>query len=260
MTSTARDLPLDRPLAFLDLETTGLCIPIDRIVSICIVKIQPPSLLTGKRTSRVGVCDPGINIPAESTAKHGILDEDVRDCGPFRDMAEKIVRFLTGCDLAGFNIEKFDIPLLQCELKRCGRELDLTGRKILDVCCIYKQRQPRDLSACVREYTGEFHHTAHSAGGDCAATIRVLGGMLGRHQDLGGSLEEIIQKHKSDGLGGFQRFVERGGVKYITFGKHAGSTLRGVARESPDYLQWLLKQPDLPEEDRGTVLKALGGR
>ena len=150
---------LDRPLVFLDLETTGLDVRNDRIVELAVIRVTPQ----GDVLERVRRFDPGIPIPPEATAIHGITDEDVADEPPFCSRARSLLRLLEGCDLAGFNIRRFDLPMLLEEIRRCGLSLDVSGRRIVDVQHVFHREERRDLTAAARFYLDRAHQEAHTA-------------------------------------------------------------------------------------------------
>ena len=170
-------IALDRPLVFIDLETTGLNTKSDRIVEMAIIKMSPE----GDVSERVRRFNPGISIPPEATAVHGIRDEDVADEHPFADVARSLADLLEGCDLAGFNIRRFDLPLLRAEFKRAGVAFDLEGRRIVDMKAIFHREEPRDLAAAARFYLDREHSDAHSALGDTRITAEVLWAQLERY-------------------------------------------------------------------------------
>ena len=170
----AQDLQLVRPLAVFDLETTGLNVDDARTVEIAVLRIEPP----GAFASHSRRVNPGRPIPAEATAVHGITDEDVAHEPSFRDIAPRLARFLDGCDLAGFNIGGFDIPVLEAEFRRAGLVFSMEGRRIVDAQGIFHHYERRDLAAAVRFYTGRDIEDAHSAQGDLVSTLYVLRGQL----------------------------------------------------------------------------------
>ncbi|MDM7914436.1 MAG: 3'-5' exonuclease, partial [Candidatus Eisenbacteria bacterium] len=173
-------LNLDRPLVFLDTETTGTDLNQDRIVQIALVKLYPD----GRREEFESLVNPEMPIPREAQAIHGITDGDVALAPPFRRIAPTIALFCRGCDLAGFNLGRFDVPLLRAEFQRAGHAWDLDGVRVVDVQRIYHAMEPRDLSAARRYYCGCEHEGAHGAMADTRVTLEVLLAQLERYPDL----------------------------------------------------------------------------
>jgi DNA polymerase-3 subunit epsilon len=247
---------LDRPLVFFDLETTGLDFKNDRIIELAFIKITPQ----GDVLERERRFNPGIPIPPEATAIHGITDTDVAHEVPFCRTAKSLVETLEGCDLAGFNIRRFDLPMLVQELKRCDFDLALEGRRILDVQTIFHREEPRDLSAAARFYLDRDHEEAHTALGDIRTSAAVLGAQLRRYEHIPRDLDGLhayceeyapmrteLDRWFADGPEGrvFQR------------GRHRGQTLAAVAREAPDYLRWMLGAEDMDEQVLQVVREAV---
>jgi DNA polymerase-3 subunit epsilon len=253
-----RHLPLTRPLAFFDLETTGTDPLRDKIVEIAVVRVEPGGA-TESRTRRI---NPERPIPAEATAVHGISDRDVRDAPPFRQVGRSFLDFLGDADLAGYNVRRFDVPLLDREFKDCGLDLALRSRRILDAMTIFHRKEPRDLTAAVRFFLGRDHEGAHGAEADVLATLAILDAELERYPDLPRSVDELdawcnpVPEGAVDRTG---KFVLREGEVVFAFGKQKGRPLREIARVQRDYLEWILKQ-DFPEDARALVEKALLGR
>ena len=173
-------LNLRNPLIFFDLETTGINIVKDRIVEISYVKVFP----NGKEESKTLRINPGMPIPPESTAIHGITDEDVKDCPLFKDVAKTLAAQFEGCDLAGFNSNRFDIPLLAEEFLRAGVNIDLSHRKFIDVQTIFHKMEQRTLSAAYKFYCGKSLENAHTASADTMATYEVLKAQLDKYPEL----------------------------------------------------------------------------
>ena len=171
---------LDRPHVFLDLETTGLSVSQDRIIELAIIKVMPQ----GDVLERVRRFNPGMPIPAAATAVHGITDEDVREESMFAQRARSLADLLDDCDLAGFNVRRFDLPLLVAEFRRAGLPFDLEGRRVIDVQAIFHREERRDLSAAARFYLGREHPEAHSALGDIRTSAAVLYAQLARYDHL----------------------------------------------------------------------------
>ncbi len=247
---------LTRPLAFLDLETTGLDIRSDRIVELAIIRISPQ----GDVLERVRRFNPGIPIPAEATAVHGIADEDVADKPPFAARARSLVELLEGCDLAGFNLRRYDVPLLIAEFRRTGVPFSMEGRRLIDAQVIFHREEPRDLTAAARFYLGREHEEAHTALGDIRTTAAVLAAQLQRYphlpRDIGGlnAYCDEVRPFRTE----LDRWFSRGAEGLIfRRGKHRGVPLATVAATRPDYLRWMLGAEDMDEEVLLVVRDAL---
>jgi DNA polymerase-3 subunit epsilon len=182
-------LQLTKPLAFIDLETTGTNPGLDRIVEIAVVKI----LTDGTRIVKRKLVNPGIPIPKMSSDVHGITDEMVKDAPGFKQVAHEVKQMLDGCDLAGYNSNRFDIPLLMEEFLRAGVDFDMRNRKLLDVQNIFHKMEPRTLGAAYRFYCSKQLDGAHSAEVDASATYEILEAQLEKYPDLGHSVESILK-------------------------------------------------------------------
>jgi len=251
-------LKLDRPLAFFDLETTGIDPATDRIVEISALRISPE----GERESRTRRINPERPIPAGATAIHGIRDEDVRDEPTFRQIARGLLEFLGDADLAGFNVARFDVPLLDREFRDCGLDLGLARRRVVDAMTIFHRMERRDLSAAVSFYLGRSHDGAHAAEADVAATAEVLEAQLERYPELPRAVAELdawTRGGRADGVDGSGKFVWKDGEVVLAFGKHQGQPLRRVARENPGYLEWVVRS-DFPDDAKQVASEALAGR
>ena len=234
---------LDRPLVFFDLETTGLNLKNDRIVELALIRITPQ----GDVLEKVRRFNPGIPIPPEATAVHGITDADVADEALFCARARSLLDMLDGCDLAGFNVRRFDVTMLAAEFARCDLRLDLEGRRIVDVQNIFHREEPRDLSAAARFYLGREHEEAHTALGDIRTSAAVLAAQLQRYPHLPRSLDALhayCQEHYPVWSQVDKWFTGEGPDRTFRKGKHQGRTLADVARTEPDYLRWLMKLDD----------------
>ncbi|GAB4369772.1 MAG: 3'-5' exonuclease [Acidobacteriota bacterium] len=254
-----RRLRLDRALVCFDLETTGTDIANDRIVEIGIIRVEP----LGLRRSFRSLVNPERPIPPEASAVHGIRDEDVRDQPTLAELADEIHSLFEDADLAGFNSTRFDLPLLAVEMERIGRPLDLAGRRHVDAMAIFHLKEPRDLSAAYRFYCGKELENAHSALADVEATLEVLDAQLERYDDLPRDLDGLHRLCNPDG----DRFLDvtrkiawnDEGEAVLAFGKHRGTPLRRLAREQPDYVQWMLGKDFSPQVKR-ILSEALEGR
>ena len=233
-------LKLNTPLVFFDLETTGTNINSDRIVEICYLKVYP----NGNEESKTIRINPEMHIPEEASAVHGIYDEDVADCPTFKLMAKKIAEDIEGCDLAGFNSNRFDIPLLAEEFLRHGIDIDLSNRKMVDVQVIFHKMEQRTLSAAYQFYCGKELEGAHGAQADTLATYEVLKSQLDRYSDV---LENDI-----DFLADFSRQTRNvdfaGRIVYndkdeevFNFGKYKDVPVREVLRKDPGYYAWIMQ-------------------
>lgn len=248
-------LRLDRPLVVFDLETTGVDPENDRIVEIAMLKIAPD----GEREPRRRLINPERPIPAEASAVHGIRDEDVRDAPPFRRVARGVLDYLGDADLAGFNVLRFDVPLLSREMQRCGLDLGLERRRVIDAMTIYHRKERRDLTAAVAFFLGREHVGAHSALADVTATADVLEAQLVRYADLPrevGELDRWLRGVPEGAIDSAGRFVASEGRAVFAFGKFRGRGLDEIAREAPDYLEWLLGS-DFAADAKALVREAL---
>jgi len=237
-----------------DLETTGTDPAQDRIVEIGVLRIEPG----GERQVRTRRINPERAIPPEATAVHGIRDEDVRDEPTFKQVARSLLELLEGADLAGFNVRRFDVPLLDRELRDCGLDLGLGGRRVVDAMTIFHRKEPRNLSAAVRFYLEREHEGAHGAQADLTATLEVLEAQLERYTDLPRSVEEldVWTRTRPDAIDEAGKFVRRGDDVVFAFGKHRGRSLRDVAAQAPDYLDWVVGS-DFPEDAKQLVREVL---
>ncbi len=232
-------LDLKRPIVFFDVETTGLNITTDRIVEISYLKVFPNQ----NRESKTLRINPEIPIPADSTAVHHITDDDVKDCPTFRQVAHDLAMVFQGSDIAGYNSNRFDIPLLAEEFERSGVEVDLKRCRPIDVQTIFHKMEQRTLSAAYRFYCGKELEGAHSANADTEATYDVLCAQLERYGDaLPHDVEKLSQ------FTSFTRNVDFAGfiilnehdVPCFSFGKYKGRPVADVFREVPGYLGWIL--------------------
>ncbi|MCB9169222.1 MAG: 3'-5' exonuclease [Flavobacteriales bacterium] len=247
-------LKLERPLAFFDLETTGVRIGSDRIVQIGVVVMDP----NGGRLSWKSLVDPGIPIPPEATAVHHITDADVADAPTLEALADELLELLRGCDLGGFNCLRFDVPLLAEELHRIGRNWDTSSLRIVDVQRIFHKMEPRDLGAAVRFYLGGELVGAHDALADVEATAEVLLAQLERYPELPVDVDQLGEFSgdcdRSPDPAGKLTF-DASGTVCLAFGKYRGWPLEQVGRNDPGYMQWLMTKAELP----GTTLAIMKG-
>lgn len=245
-------LNLKRPLAFFDLETTGVNIASDRIVEISILKAMPDGTEQIK-TMRI---NPGIPIPLESSLVHGIYDEDIKSESSFKEVAEELARFMDDSDLAGYNSNKFDIPMLMEEFIRAGVDFDLENRRFVDVQNIFHQMEQRTLRAAYQFYCGKSIENAHSAEADIKATYEVLLSQLAKYEnveweDKKGNKSVPVQ-NDVDALHAFTNLsrpvdfagrmvYNEHGVELINFGKHKGKCVEEVFQTEPSYYSWMQK-------------------
>lgn len=231
-------IQLSRPLVYFDLETTGVDVARDRIIEISVAKHHPD----GKVESKTRRFNPGVPIPKEATAVHGITDADVAGEPPFGSVARRLADFLEGCDLAGYNLVRFDLPLLEREFGRANVPFSIEDRRVVDVMQIFYKREPRDLAGACRFYLGRDHEGAHSAEADVAATADILGAMLGRYADLPRGLDELCGSLRDpDSLDYSGNIANKNGKPHLTFGKHSGKSLEWLTAHEPDYLRWMLE-------------------
>lgn len=231
-------LQLNRPLAFIDLETTGTNVATDRIVEIAIVKIMPD----GSRQSKVKRLNPTIPIPPASTAVHGISDADVQNEPTFKQVANELRQFLQNCDIAGYNSNRFDIPLLVEEFLRVGLDFEIAGRRFIDVQKIFHLMEKRTLGAAYKFYCDKTLDNAHSAEADAMATYEILQAQIDRYKELQNDVTALADFTKEEAFVDFgRRFILENGVEIFNFGKHKGRPVRVVLKEEPQYYDWMMK-------------------
>jgi len=232
------DLKLKRPIAFLDLETTGINVTSDRIVELSVLKISPKGTEEWM-TTRV---NPGIPIPPKTTAIHGIKDEDVVNSPTFKEIAKNLAAFLEGSDLAGYNAVKFDIPVLAEEFLRCNIDFNFTKRKYIDVQVIFHKKEQRTLSAAYQFYCKKELEGAHGSKADTAATYEVLKSQLDRYPDLENDVEKLAVFSTFGTNVDFagRIILDENGVEVFNFGKHKGRGVEKVFAEEPSYYSWMM--------------------
>ncbi len=264
------NLTENRPVVFFDLETTGTNAFTDRIVEISVVKI----LTDGSREVRTRRLNPQMHIPEEASAIHHIKDEDVANEPTFRQISKNFYIFLEGCDLAGYNIAKFDLPLLINEFKRAGLDFSASGRRIIDAYTVFTRMEPRTLSAAYKHYCGKKLEGAHGAEADILATIEVLEAQLDRYSnpDFNGfpdgiekfpanldELSEFCKTQSPEWVDANGRFKWRGNEVIVSFGRYAGTTLRQVSADYPDFLRWIIRS-DFADDVKQIAKDALIGK
>ena len=232
-------LQLSRPLAFIDLETTGVNLSTDRIVEIAIIKLLPDSTRQVKRK----LINPEIAIPKNSSDIHGITDEMVKDAPTFKQAGNEIKQFLENCDLGGYNSNRFDIPMLMEEFLRAGMQVDLSDRRMVDVQHIFYTMEPRTLSAAYKFYCQKDLENAHSAEADVTATIDVLLSQVDRYNNLGNSVDSILNVIGEEKIVDYARrfsFDDKGN-EVFNFGKFKGKSVSEVLKAEPQYYDWMMK-------------------
>ena len=231
-------LQLKKPLAFIDLETTGTNLGTDRIIEIAIIKILPDGTKTVKRK----ILNPEMPIPKSSTDIHGFTDEMVKDFPVFKQVAHELKQMLDACDLAGYNSNRFDIPLLVEEFLRAGVEFETKGRKLLDVQKIFHQMEQRTLGAAYKFYCNKTLESAHSAEVDASATHEILGAQLERYPVLGTTIDSVLKAIGEEVIVDFaRRFIMEDGVEVFNFGKFKGRAVSEVLKAEPQYYDWMMK-------------------
>lgn len=231
-------LQLLKPLAILDLETTGVNLGIDRIVEIAIIRIGPD----GTRTVKRKLLNPEMPISAVSIDVHGITNEMVKDAPTFKQVANEIKQFLDQCDLCGYNSNRFDIPMLAEEFLRAGLDFEFKGRKLVDVQKVYHLMEQRTLSAAYKFYCNKNLEDAHSAEADASATWDVLQAQVEKYPQLGNSVDSILKVIGEEPVVDFaRRMIMENGVEVFNFGKHKGRSVAQVLKSEPQYYDWMMK-------------------
>ncbi|MDR0560285.1 MAG: 3'-5' exonuclease [Prevotellaceae bacterium] len=231
------DLKLNNPIVVFDIEATGLNISFDRIVEISIIKIFPG----GKEETRTRRINPEIPIPVEASAIHGITDDDVKDCPTFKQIAKSLAEFIKDSDLAGYNLFKFDIPLLVEEFLRAEISIDFRRKKIIDVQNIFHKMEQRTLAAAYRFYCNKALENAHSAYADAKATYEILQAQLDVYSELKNEvkfLSEFSTYTKNIDYAG--RFIMQNGEPLFNFGKYKGQKIKDILIKEPSYYNWMM--------------------
>lgn len=262
--------PDKRPLVFFDLETTGTNLMTDRIVELSVVKLHPG----GEKEIRTRRLNPEMHIPEEATAIHHISDADVADAPRFRQIAKNFYIFLEDCDLAGYNIIKFDLPMLTKEFQRTGLQFSLEGRRIIDAYSIFCRMEPRTLTAAYKLFCGKKLEDAHGAEADTMATLEVFKAQMERYGNADANafpegitefpktldeLHEFCNTKNPDWIDASGRFRWRSGEAVVSFGRYSGTPLTKIATDFPDFLQWILKA-DFPGDVKKIASDALTGK
>ena len=252
-----KGLKLTRPLAVIDVETTGLNKQEDRIIDICITKMLP----NGNEETLKSLINPAMPIPLESTSIHRIKDEDVKDKPTFKEFAQKIIDFVRDCDLCGYEL-KFDLEFLGAEFKRAGINYQKGDSIILDVKQIHFKLDPRDLSSAYLKYCGKKLENPHRAEGDVKATIEILEAQLAQHNELPNdvsALQQFSNPRDPSWIDNEGKIRWYDGKAVINFGFHQGKALEYLAKNASDYLRWVTTADFSPEVKR-IVNEALEGR
>lgn len=232
------EIQLKNPLIFFDLETTGINIVTDRIVELSYLKIFP----NGKEESNTYLINPTIPIPEKTTSIHGIKDEDVKDSPTFNELAQTLANIMEGCDLAGYNSNKFDIPLIAEEFLRAGVDIDLKKRKFIDVQVIFHKKEQRTLSAAYKFYCNRDLSEAHTAEADTRATFEVLKAQLDKYTDLKNDVDELSKysSHTQNVDFAGRIIADEDGTERFNFGKYKGVKVEEVFEKDPAYYSWIM--------------------
>ncbi len=245
------ELNLKKPIAFFDIESTGLNVAKDRIIELSILKIDT----NNNTTSKTWIVNPGYPISEEASSIHGFTYDDVKDKPTFKQIAKEVDDFLANCDLAGYNSLKFDIPMLVEEFLRAEVDFDVSNRKLVDVQNIFMKMEQRTLSAAVKFFLGKSLEDAHSAEADVMATYEVLKAQIEKYNeteytDKSGNtttpvkndiaaLAEFSSHHKNVDLMG-QIVYNENNEETLNFGKHKGKTVKEVFLNEPSYYSWMM--------------------
>lgn len=250
-------LTLERPLVAFDIEATGTNPQQDRIIDICFIRIET----NGDQSVHNFRVNPGGPIPADSSLIHGITDADVADCPLFKDVADEILECVTDVDLCGYNVIRFDIPMLESEFTRVGLTWQSSDSKVIDVQRIFHQREPRDLSAALKFYCNVEHIDAHGAQPDVEATIRVLEGQFAKYSDLPSTVEALdtyCNPRDPSWVDKTGRLKWVDGQVVLNFGKKRGIALKTVLMSEPSFANWMLRS-DFPQDVKDIITKAMKG-
>ena len=247
------DLNLKNPLIFFDLETTGINITKDRIVEISLLKVHP----NGKEEVKSRRINPEMPIPPQASAIHGITDDDVKDCPTFKQISKSLADWMEGCDIAGFNSSRFDVPLLAEEFLRAGVDFDMSKCKFVDVQIIFHKKEQRTLEAAYKFYCDKELINAHSAEADTLATYEVLKSQLERYPDLQNDMTYLSQEFSSfnnnvDFAG--RMIYDEQGVEIFNFGKHKGKSVAEILEKEPGYYSWMM-DGDFPLNTKQALTK-----
>jgi len=245
-------LNLKNPIVFFDLETTGLNIASDRIVEISYLKVFP----NGTEELKTYRVNPTIPISKEANSIHGISDEDIKNEPTFTEIAKNIAKVLEGSDLAGYNSNKFDIPLLAEEMIRAGVDIDLKKRKFIDVQVIFLKKEPRNLEAAYDFYCNKQLSNAHSAEADTKATYEILQSQLDKYTDLENDIDKLSEfsSHNRNADFAGRIIYNKDGEECFNFGKYKGQAVTEVFKKDPAYYSWMIKN-DFPLYTKNVLTK-----
>jgi DNA polymerase-3 subunit epsilon len=231
-------LKLTRPLAFIDLETTGINLGSDRIVEIGMIKILPD----GNKSVKRKLLNPEMVISQASVDIHGITNEMVKEAPTFKQAANDIKQFLDNCDLSGYNSNRFDIPMLMEEFLRVEVDFDMKGRKLVDVQKVFHMMEQRTLTAAYKFYCQKNLEGAHSAEADARATMEILEAQVDRYPQMGNTVDSILKFTGEEVIVDFaRRFIMEKGVEVFNFGKHKGRPVTEVLKAEPQYYDWMMR-------------------
>ncbi len=231
-------LTVSRPLAIIDLETTGINVATDKIIEIAIVKLLPNGTTLNKRK----FINPQIAIPKSSSDIHGITDEMVKDAPTFKQVANEIKQFLDSCDLGGYNSNRFDVPMLVEEFLRAGLDFSMEGRKLVDVQKVFHFMEQRTLAAAYKFYCNKTLINAHSAEADATATLEILHAQVTRYPEIGATIDSILNCIGEEDCVDFaRRMIMIDGIETFNFGKHKGKPVTEVLKTEPQYYDWIMK-------------------
>ena len=253
------NLELTRPIAFIDVQSTGLDSATARIVALAVVKVMPD----GERHSRSVTVDPGVPIPAGATAVHGITDDDVAGLPAFKAYASALADHLADCDIAGFGVERFGAPLLEVELQRAGVDFSLRDRAVIDAMAIFHKKEPRDFTAAHEVFVGGPVPDRETGDEIAVAALEILEGELEAYEDIPRDVPGIqrflkpLPENALDQEGMFVWSSE--GDAVFNFGRYRGEGLLKVAEEAPDYLAWMADRPDFPDDVKQIASDAIRG-
>ncbi len=237
------ELNLTKPIIFFDLETTGINIAKDRVVEIAILKVFP----NGNKESKTWLVNPEMEIPKESSDIHGITKEKIANEPTFKELAVSINEMIAGCDLAGFNSNRFDIPVLAEELMRAGIDFDMNDRKAIDVQVIFHKKEQRTLGAGYQFYCGKELVGAHGAEADTNATYEILLAQLDKYEDIENTVDALSEYSTHGKRADFAGFILMNDKdeEVFSFGKYKGRTVEEVLKENPGYNAWI-QNADFP--------------
>lgn len=243
-------LKLTRPLVFFDIESTGIDVATDRIIEICFLKLNPD----GTKEIKTRRVNPEMPIPKEATAIHGITDEDVEDEPTFAKLAKSMAAWLDKCDFAGYNSNRFDVPLLVEEFHRAGVNIEIEKRQLIDVQNIFHKKEQRTLEAAYRFYCDKTLENAHSAEADTVATYEVLVGQLERYDDLEKNVKFLAEfSAMNDNVDLAGRVIRNSeGTPIFNFGKHKGRSVVEVFEEEPSYYAWMMDS-NFPQNTKNVI-------